>query len=317
LTSDPVLLQGREGRWQWPWALAGTLITLALVTVLARPVELLEGLAEKRHWIARDLLELTLDPKQPFTFADVAIAALPYIFCPLLVLVCVHGVSWRRAFAYRGTFDWSLFLKAALAFLLVGGLAELPAVLSEPQDFALQPRGLDFLPWALLGMVAIYAQSLGEEVLFKGYLLRVLGAVFPFRWLVVLPLVAAFTALHIGNTDLKRDPVFSLFYFALGEVIAFAIFLRTQNLAACAGVHWMNNVWSSLLVASAPDQSTTLALVVKTDPTLADGQSSLLDPAAHAVEIAHLALLLALLFWRRSPFYLPVAPARAAEEPGG
>jgi hypothetical protein len=166
-------------------------------------------------------------------------------------------------------------------------------------------------------MLAIYAQSLGEEVLFKGYLLRVLGAVLPFRWLVVLPLVVAFTALHIGNTDLKRDPVFSLFYFALGEVIAFAIFLRTQNLAASAGMHWMNNVWSSLLVASAPDQSTTLALVVKTDPTLADGQSGLLDPAAHAGEIAQLALLLALLFWRRSPFYLPETPARPAEGPGG
>jgi membrane protease YdiL (CAAX protease family) len=310
MVSDPVLLQGRAGRWQWPWAVLGTLLTIALITVLSRPGDLLANLAEKRDWIDRGLLDLTLDPEQPFTFANVAIAALPLIVCPLIVLQYLHGVSWRRAFAYRGYFDWPLFVKAALALLLVSTVANLLTALSAPEEFELEPRDLDHLPWALLGLAVVFVAALGEEVLFKGYLLRVWGAVFPVRWPLVAILVILFTYLHVGNADLSEDRKFNLFYFAMTEVVWFAVYLRTQNLAASAGLHWMNNAWDTLFVARAPDQATTLALVVQIDSSTGAGGGRLVDLQAHAFEIAQLALLLALLFWRRSPFYLQEARAR-------
>jgi membrane protease YdiL (CAAX protease family) len=219
-------------------------------------------------------------------------------------------VSWRRAFAYRGYFDWPLFVKAALALLLVSTVANLLTALSAPDEFELEPRDLDHLPWALLGLAVVFVAALGEEVLFKGYLLRVWGAVFPVRWPLVAVLVILFTYLHVGNADLSEDRKFNLFYFAMTEVVWFAVYLRTQNLAASAGLHWMNNAWDTLFVARAPDQATTLALVVQIDSSTGAGGGRLVDLQAHAFEIAQLALLLALLFWRRSPFYLQEARAR-------
>ena len=309
MAGDPVLLQAREGRWTWPWAVAGTLLTLALIWILTRLGGFFEGFAERHRWMARGLLDLTLDPRQPFTFANVAVSALPYLVVPLVVLRYLHRVPWQRAFAYRGHFDWSLFVKGALALLLVSSFANMLAAFATPDEFILQPRGFGHVPWALLGLVPIFLASLGEEVLFKGYLLRVWGAVVPARWPLVALLVIVFTALHAGNTDLSQGRAFNLFYFAWTEVVWFVVFLRTQNLAASAGLHWMNNVWDSLFVARAPDQATSLAFVVQTDPLAAVESSSLLDPFAHAPEILQLGLLLALLLWRRSPFYLPEASA--------
>src|SRR5262245_16089104 len=135
MVSDPVLLQGREGRWTWPWAVAGTLLTLALIWILTKFGGQLENFAERQHWTARGLLDLTLDPRQPFTFASVAMAALPSIVGPLVVLQYFHRVPWRRAFAYRGHFDWSHFVKAALALLLVSSLFNLFAAFLAPDEF--------------------------------------------------------------------------------------------------------------------------------------------------------------------------------------
>jgi membrane protease YdiL (CAAX protease family) len=309
MASDPVLLQGREGRWQWRWAVGGTLLTIALIGVLSRPADLLASLAESHDWMDRGLLDLTLDPEQPFTFANVAISSVPLLLCPLIVLQFVHRVPWRRAFAYRGDFDWPLFLRTALAMLLVSALASLVAALSAPDEFELESRGLDHVPWALLGLGVVFLAALGEEVLFKGYLLRVWGAVFPARWPLVLILVVLFTYLHAGNADLGGDRAFGLFYFAMTEVVWFSVYLRTQNLAASAGLHFMNNAWDTLFVARAPDQATSLALIVQTDPLGAGGPTRLLDLHAHAFEVMQLALVVALLYWRPSPFYLPAATA--------
>src|SRR5262245_39828917 len=203
MASDPVLLQAREGRWTWPWAVAGTLLTIALIWVLTKLGGSFDRFAERQHWIARGLLDLTLDPRQPFTFASVGIGALPLLVAPLIVLQYFHGVPWRRAFAYRGNFDWALFVRGALALLVVSTLANVFAVAMAPDEFILQPRGLGHVPWALVGLVAIFLAAMGEEVLFKGYLLRVWGAVIPARRPLVVLLVIVFTSLHLGNTDLN------------------------------------------------------------------------------------------------------------------
>jgi hypothetical protein len=75
-------------------------------------------------------------------------------------------------------------------------------------------------------------------------------------------------------------------------------------LAASAGLHWMNNV-VALLAPTVPGQPTALALAVYTDPVYAAGGSRLFDPVTHAGGLAGVVILLLLLLWPRSPFYLP------------
>ena len=307
---DPVLLQGREGRWRWPWVVSGVLLTALIFSALSLGVFAFEDLATARNWITGGFPDnvLPLDPAQPITYLDVLFASLAFLIPPLLVLPIVHGVPWRRAFAYPGVgFRWSQFWRAALALLVVSLLGLAVGYATEPTEYSF-PRPQAAI-WIVLAVAVIFVQSLGEEVLFRGYLLRAWGAVLPFRLPVTAAILALFVTAHLDNDDLKRDLLLNAAYFAVGEAVAYAVLFRTQNLAASAGLHWMNNV-VALLMPSVPGQPTALALAVYTDPVyMADG-SRLLDPLTHAAEIASLALLVAMLFWRRSPFYLR-APSAA------
>ena len=311
---DPVLLQGREGRWRWPWVIAGLLLTAAIFALLGFVVFTFEDVATKRNWIAGDFPDnvLPLDPAQPITYLDVLLASLPFLVPPLLVLPIVHRVPWRRAFAYPGVaFRWHQYWRAALALLAVSLLSLAVGFATEPMQYSF-PRPQAAI-WIVLALAIIFVQSLGEEVLFRGYLMRACGAVFPFRLPITAAILGVFVSAHLDNDDIKRDLLLNAAYFIAGEVVAYAVWFRTQNLAASAGLHWMNNV-VALLMPTVPGQPTALALAVYTDAVYVAGGSRLLDPLTHAAEIGSLVLLVALLFWRRSPFYLEAPAAPVNEE---
>lgn len=316
---DPVLLQGREGRWRWPWVVLGTLLTAALAVALLLPVQLFEELVTTRNWLPGGFSgnAFPFDPAKPLTFLDTLLSVLPFLIAPLIVLPVIHGVSWRRAFSYGRGFDWQQYWRAALAFLLVVGLSTALDFYWEPQQFSLQQRGVAYVFWLVLALGLVYVQSLGEEVLVKGYLLRTWGAVLPLRLPVTAAVIALFVSGHVGNDDIRRDLWLNLIFFALTEAVSYAMFFRTQNLAASAGMHWMNNVWA-MVVATVPGQPTTMALVVYTDPVYAAGGSRLLDPVVYVTAAMQIAVMLGLLLWRRSPFYLQpaAAPAATAEDAG-
>lgn len=63
---DPVLERGQEGRWQWPWAIAGLGVTYAVYQGMRQPSYLLEGLALQLGWLPHALSgEFPLDPRYP------------------------------------------------------------------------------------------------------------------------------------------------------------------------------------------------------------------------------------------------------------
>jgi membrane protease YdiL (CAAX protease family) len=319
---DPVLLQGREQRWRWPWAIAGLVLSAFLFLGLGAAVVTFEALAERQKWIAGGFPQnvFPIDPAQPITFLDLLFSSLPFLLVPLVVLAVVHGVSWRRAFSYAVGFQWRQFANAALALLLIALLGIAAGYLYEPQQYAFPPHVPLYAMWVALTLVVVLVQSLGEEVMFRGYLVRVLGAVFPFRIPVTAAVIAAFVTGHLWNEDLQRDLMLNVIYFVAVEIISYVVLFRTQNLAASAGLHWMNNV-IALLAPTVPGQPTPLALVVYTDPVYMAGGSRLVEPLTHATSILGVALLLGLLLWRRSPLYLaPVpapapAPSQAADAP--
>ena len=315
---DPVLLQGRERRWRWPWVVLGFVLSAVLILVMTAGVGSFEALAERRNWISGGFPQnvFPIDPAQPITFLDQLLASLPFLLAPLLVLPLVHGVSWRRAFSYAIGFQWRQFWNASLALLIVALLGLVLGYLLEPRQFQFPARGLAFAMWVALAFGVIFVQSLGEEVLFRGYLLRTWGAVLPYRLPVTAAIIALFVAGHLWNEDLQRDLLLNVIYFVVVEVIAYAVLFRTQNLAASAGLHWMNNV-IALLAPTVPGQPTVLALVVYTDPVYAAGGSRLFEPLTHAGALGGVALLLLLLLWPRSPFYLARVPAtpQALPEP--
>jgi uncharacterized protein len=312
LEPDPVLLEAREGRWRWPWAVNGVLLTALLFVLLSFVVVVLEDVAVQEKWVSGGFPQnvFPLDPAQPITYLDVLLASLPFLIAPLIALQLVHGVSWRRALSYGVGFQWDQFWRAALALFMLGVLALVLGYLFEPQQYQFPARTTAHAFWIALALAVVFVQALGEEVMFRGYLLRAVGAVLPYRLLVTTAIIALFVAGHLGNEDLERDLLLNVIYFVGGEAIAYAVLFRTRNLAASTGLHWMNNVLA-LVMPTIPGQPTLLGLAIYTDPVYAAGGSRLFDPLTHATGIAAVALLLTLLFWRRSAFYLaPAAPSR-------
>jgi membrane protease YdiL (CAAX protease family) len=314
LERDPVLLLGREGRWKWPWALGGAILAGLIIVALSLVVVTFETLAHQHQWIVGGFPQsvFPIDPAQPVTYLDLTLTSLPFLIAPLIVLPIAHGVSWRRAFSFGVGFQWRQFRCAALAFLCVAMLGSIVTWLVEPGQIQFPPRPPGFVVWVVLAIGVIFVQSFGEEVFFRGYLLRVSGAVLPYRLPVTGAVIALFVAGHLGNEDLGRDLLLNVAYFVAIEVISYALLFRTQNLAASAGLHWMNNVFA-LLAPTVPGQPTVLAVAIYTDPVYAAGGSRLLDPVTHAASLAAVALLLVLLLWRRSPLYL-APPARTQVE---
>jgi len=303
VTPDRFLMSLRIGRWQWPWAILGTAATLALIIAFGLAAEPIEtGLAAlySRESPGTDLIPGRID-----TFAGFLLFAISISLPPALVAWAVHGLDPRQLLGPNGHFDWPQLAKAALAMLSVMLLAAAIGLVREPQNYAWLGRGLPHLPWLLIAIPLILYQSFAEEYLFKGYLVRVWGAVLPIRSVIVLVIAALFTSAHAINDDVAQDLVFNLVFFFAAELLTLFVYLRTQSLAAVTGLHWINNVWAMCLVPTEPGQSTALALAAYTDPVLSAGRSRLTDPGSYLEMGSALALLLVLLVWKRSPFYLP------------
>jgi len=302
---DPVLLQGRERRWRWPWAALGLAVTgLAFFLLFLASISF-EDLALRLGWVTGGLPRdaFPLDPARPLSAVDSVLVSLPFLLAPLFALRAVHGVTWRRAFSWGKGFAWRQFWRAAFASLIVGGLGVAFGYLTEPQQHQIPVRGLNYLPWVALALAIVFVQTLGEDALFKGYLVRVCGAVVPLRMPVVATVIALFVAGHLWNEDFSRDFTVNVIYFTIVEVVSFTLLFRTQNLAASAGLHWMNNVLATV-APTLPGQPVYLALLIYTDPVYAAGGGRLLDSIMHSANLVGLGLLLVLLLWRRSPFYL-------------
>lgn len=113
--------------------------------------------------------------------------------------------------------------------------------------------------WLLPALPALFVQATAEEVVFRGYLQGMLAARFASRlvwW--VLP-AAAFGALHWNPAEMGENAglmvaAAALMGLALGDVTA-----RTGSLALAIGLHFANNAYAMLVVAT-PSALSGLAL---------------------------------------------------------
>jgi hypothetical protein len=303
MTRSPVLLAGRHGRWSLPWALAGT----ALVAVLF--VTFVFGASWGEARIAQTFgreptSDQALRPGRIEDFIGFALFGLALVAAAALTLLTVHGQDPRRAVAADRRFDWRLFATTAAAYFIVIVAGQVLDFTIDPASYALIPRTWSHLPWLLLGAAVILPQAFGEDYLFKGYLTRVWGAVFPFRLLLIPAIALVFTSGHLYNSDMKTDLTFNVIGFIASEIIALLIFVRTGSVAATTGYHWMNNVNVFCLVSTSPGQSDALSLIRSTDMIVLAGKSHFYDPMSWIGLISGLGLFAALVFWQRSPFYL-------------
>lgn len=305
---DPKLVAQRIGRWRWYWlfvaipagVLACALFVLAAYTMTALVADRLgqQDLLDKAGEVA-DIL----DAANPYSFAVLAIYG-GALVAFVLGATLAHGQPLSRAFGLGGPFRWSDFWKGAGAFLLLSAAGVAIVAADQGEQFTLRDLPQNY-GWLLIGgLGALFVQTLGEEMLFRAYLVRVFGGLVPIRWIVAGLWIGIFVWLHAINPDFAIDPAYVAILFVVTEIINYVLFFYTGSIAVTWGVHFANNSFAILLVATAPQQSDTMALIKYLDPVYAKGGSYLTDPLSYAMFAGGLAIFLVLMLWRRSPLAL-------------
>ncbi len=153
-----------------------------------------------------------------------------------------------------------------------------------------------FLPLALLTVL----QTSGEDVFFKGYLLRQFGAATRVFWFAPTIVIIFFVSLHIGNADLQDHLWMLVPLFVLSEAMIVYLIMRTGGMEVALTWHWLNNTWIILFIAERATQANDATLFVFDE----DQNTIVDDVVGNGLYVVFLAVQFLAFIWRRSPFYL-------------
>ena len=130
---------------------------------------------------------------------------------------------------------WRFMLAVVLVAVVVLNIAYWAT--SGRTDFHWNPAPNAWL-WVLLILVLAPLQAAGEEYLFRGYLMQLVGSVLSKPWVVILVSGVLFTAVHgWQNVPLMLDR------FAFGCIMG-ALVVLTGGLEAAIAAHAVNNVFA-------------------------------------------------------------------------
>lgn len=298
-------LSQRVGRWRWPWLVlslpAGLFVTVVVMAAFLVPAES-EALAGT--WFAEvadqmnDLDAVATTPS--LVAAELLMVGITF-WIPAVVGSLIHGRSIRSLVEPVRAFSWSVTGKVltlqSLLTLVAFGLSFI-APFDRPEFTGIGQR---HLIWLVPIAVATFVQTSGEDVFFKGYLLRQLGAATRVFWFAPAAVTLIFVALHIGNPDLQDQLWLVLPVFVASELMVIYLTMRTGGLEVALCWHWFNNIVIILLIAERATQANELTLFIYDE----DSTTNRDDAVSTAIYfILFLGLQLIAFIWPRSPFFL-------------
>ncbi|MEO0619605.1 MAG: CPBP family intramembrane glutamic endopeptidase [Pseudomonadota bacterium] len=321
---DPVLRHARTGLFASPWFMRAVWVVLAIllggvlwfvssvgVYLAASGVATVRGDMTALE-VASDLSDLTAG--NGYGFVMLALIGIGFMV-PAFIIGRVFFGSWSTALTWRAPFRHYDFVKAGTAYALLMAIGAGYGMIVSPENYSATSILTDPPPayalWFAIGLLAILIQSGGEEMMFRGILPRLIGVLIPLRLIAVGAVMAFFISMHASNEDVSQDIAFNLILFTVLEVFYFTVLFRTRSISATWAIHWINNAFIFLLLSTEPGRTSSMVPFIYTDPVWSAGGSHLTNPRVYIEFGIGLAILSAMLFWRRSPFYLPWHDERA------
>lgn len=108
-----------------------------------------------------------------------------------------------------------------------------------------------FLPLLIVGLLLFPFQTGFEEVLFRGYLMQGSALLFRYRWAALLATSVLFGLMHSSNPEIETFGFWTAMpqYVIMGLIMGY-VALKDDGIELAAGMHFANNLLSSLLVTS-------------------------------------------------------------------
>lgn len=122
---------------------------------------------------------------------------------------------------------------------------------SSDADVVLNFQPEKFYPLLIVGVLLFPFQTGFEEVLFRGYLMQGSALLFRYRWAALLVTSLLFGLMHSANPEIDTFGFWTAMpqYVIMGLIMGF-VALKDDGIELAVGMHFANNLLSSLLVTS-------------------------------------------------------------------
>lgn len=167
----------------------------------------------------------------------------------------------------RPRFDWKRFAFGTAAWgallLIISGVTILT---DEDVVFRFEPS--QFFSLALVGLLMFPFQTGFEEVMFRGYLMQASGLLFRYRWAALLATSLAFGLMHGANPEIDTFGFWTAMpqYIIMGLIMGY-VAIKDDGLELAFGMHFVNNLLSTLVVSADGTVFQTASLFRDLSPT--------------------------------------------------
>jgi membrane protease YdiL (CAAX protease family) len=216
-----------------------------------------------------------------------AIIPAAFVFVPL-----IHRRPWRSLVMAPGGFDWRGFTGSLIATIVVFCTPTVIGLLSGEIDNPVVFDGWRFAAFLPSLLILLPAQTLGEEVLFRGYLLQSVARATDNPQVRLAIPALLFAVWHFENPEVQAGGIWMGIDHFVTALYMTALAIRGNGLALPWGYHLGNNLVAFTIFAPGPAENIPQPSIfgtVNADPVFSAGDVfwSLIFCAAHYWLVFH------------------------------
>jgi len=196
-----------------------------------------------------------------FLLWSIVSALIPFIlFVPLLHQ---RPIS---TFIFNGRFNWRGFLRSFEAALIVPGTFLIFVTVFEPGNVTFQFQPGPWVAFALVALALIPLQIFAEEIVFRGYLLQMIGRSTQLYLVRLVVPALVFAVVHAANPEVTGGGPWALAGYLMASLYLGFLVLWGDGLEFALGLHLANNLFAALIVSSSDSAFGTPTLFVTPPP---------------------------------------------------
>ena len=185
---------------------------------------------------------------QHFVFAVYLLSLLVAAIGPILAVKYLHKRPARTLVLAKGSFDWLLLWKSFVV-VFIGYAAWVGAMLILAwDDTTIVEPFHDFLILTMIVVSFVPLQVLGEEMIFRGYVLQATARFSRFSIVRILVPSALFFAVHLPGSEMTVGGIPFVLHYTIISLYLTWVTIRTDGLEAGIGLHIGNNFIAILFV---------------------------------------------------------------------
>lgn len=271
------LVNGQNNIWMYvitvTLALAGYFLYQAVVAMPLMATLLQNGISQEKILenpnILFDSTALRMDPNEVLLLE---LGMFVFAFIGLWIGIrFIHQKSLRSVLSGYENFRFSRFWFAFLVWSVLQIILSVLAYIFYPGEYKICFEPMGWISSAMIMLLLMPIQTGFEEVFFRGYLVQGLAQFFKNGWLPMVLMSLLFAFAHMSNPEVKKYGMVIMFsYYTIFALFLGALTLLDEGIELAFGIHFANNIISSLMVSSSDSVLKTYSIfqTAKIDPML-------------------------------------------------